>query len=327
MKTKILCLVFLFAVVVLAVPALADPLPSWNDTEARAGIIEFVERVTDPASEDYVTPADRIAVFDNDGTLWSEKPIYFQGLFAIDRLREMAAEDESILSSDALRAAAQGDLSAVAAAGEAGLMEILATTHSGLKVDAFIAAARDWMASARHPGTGMAYNDMVYQPMLELLRYLRDQGFSTWIVSGGGLHFIRAFAEQAYNIPPHQVIGTTGKASYVVTDGEPAIMKDPSIFFIDDNAGKPLAIEARIGKRPILAVGNSDGDFEMLEWTTSGEGPRLRILIHHTDGEREFAYDRDSPVGRLARGLDEGPERGWLIVDMARDWARIWAGR
>ena len=307
--------------------AVAEPLPSWNDTGARATIIEFVERVTDPASDDYVTPADRIAVFDNDGTLWSEKPIYFQGLFAIDRLREMASEDDNIPGSDVLRAAVQGDLAGVAAAGEGGLLEILATTHSGLTADTFIAAARDWMASARHPGTGMAYDDMVYQPMLELLHYLRDEGFSTWIVSGGGLHFIRAFAESAYGIPPHQVIGTTGKASYVVTDGQPVIMKDPSIFFIDDKAGKPLAIEARIGKRPILAAGNSDGDFQMLEWTTSGEGPRLGILIHHTDAEREFAYDRDSHVGRLARGLDEGPDRGWLIVDMTRDWERIWPGR
>jgi hypothetical protein len=315
------------ALAIVPLLAIANPLPSWNDSGARATIIEFVESVTDPASDAYVTPADRIAVFDNDGTLWSEKPIYFQGLFAIDRLREMAAEDEDILRSDVLRAAVQGDLAKVAAAGEAGLLEILAITHSGLTVDSFVAASRDWMAGARHPGTGMAYDDMVYQPMLELLRYLRDEGFSTWIVSGGGLHFIRAFAEQAYNIPPQQVIGTTGKASYVVTDGEPAIMKDPSIFFIDDKAGKPLAIDARIGKRPILAAGNSDGDFQMLEWTTSGEGPRLGILIHHTDGEREFAYDRDSHVGRLARGLDEGPDRGWLTVDMSKDWARIWPAR
>jgi len=308
-------------------PALADPLPSWNDTQARAAIINFVERVTDPSSSDYVTPADRIAVFDNDGTLWSEKPVYFQGLFAIDRLRQMAEEDESILSSDVLRAAVQGNMAEVAAAGEAGLLEILATTHSGLSVDAFSAAVREWMASARHPVTGMAYDHMVYQPMLELLRYLRDKGFSTWIVSGGGLHFIRAFSESAYNIPSHQVIGTTGTASYVVTDGEPAIMKDPGILFIDDKSGKPLAIEARIGKRPILAAGNSDGDFEMLEWTTSGPGPRLGILIHHTDGEREFAYDRDSPVGELSRGLDQGPERGWLIVDMAADWEQVWPSR
>ena len=307
--------------------ALADPLPSWNDTQARTAIIDFVGRVTDPSSSDYVTPVGRIAVFDNDGTLWSEKPVYFQGLFAIDRLRQMAAEDEAIVSSDVLRAAVQGDLAAVAAAGEAGLLEILATTHAGLSVDAFIAAVREWMAGARHPVTGMAHDQMVYQPMLELLRYLRDEGFSTWIVSGGGLHFIRAFSGSAYNIPPHQVIGTTGTASYVATDGEPVIMKDPGILFIDDKAGKPLAIEARIGKRPILAAGNSDGDFQMLEWTTAGPGPRLGILIHHTDGEREFAYDRDSPVGRLARGLDEGPDRGWLVVDMAKDWEQVWPGQ
>ena len=256
------------AIAFIALPVCADPLPSWNDTAAKASIIDFVARVTDPTSSDYVTPADRIATFDNDGTLWSEKPVYFQGFFAIDRLRAMAAEDEGLLTSDVLRAAAQGDMAAVAAAGEAGLLEILATTHAGLTVDAFIAEVHDWMATARHPETGMAYDDMVYQPMLELLRYLRDEGFSTWIVSGGGLHFIRAFAEEAYNIPPHQVIGTIGTAIYVVRDGLPAILKDPGILFIDDKAGKPLAIEARIGQRPILAVGNSDGDFEMLEWTT-----------------------------------------------------------
>jgi phosphoserine phosphatase len=315
------------ALALAALPVWADPLPSWNDTETRAAIIDFVARVTDPGSPDYVTPGDRIAAFDNDGTLWSEQPIYFQAFFAIDRLRAMAAEDASLLTSDVLRAAVAGDMAAVAAAGEAGLLEVLATTHSGLTVDAFIAEVHDWLATARHPVTGMAHDTMVYQPMLELLRYLRDEGFSTWIVSGGGLHFIRAFAEEAYNIPPQQVIGTTGTASYVVTDGMPAVLKDPGILFIDDKAGKPLAIEARIGKRPILAVGNSDGDFEMLEWTTSGAGPRLGVLIHHTDGEREFAYDRDSHVGRLSRGLDEGRGRGWSMVDMARDWQRVWPGR
>jgi len=314
------------AILIVGQPLAADPLPSWANTEAKTAIIDFVTRVTDPSSPDYVTPADRIATFDNDGTLWSEQPVYVQGLFAIDRLREMAAEDGSILTSDALRAAARGDIAAVAAVGEEELLEILATTHTGLTVDAFIAEVHDWMATARHPETGMAYDDMVYQPMLELLRYLRDEGFSTWIVSGGGMHFIRAFAEEAYNIPPHQVIGTTGTASYVIRDGLPEILKDPGILFIDDKADKPLAIEARIGKRPILAVGNSDGDFEMLEWTTSGAAPRLGILIHHTDGQREFAYDRDGHVGRLSRGLDEGPGRGWLIVDMAEDWQRVWAG-
>jgi len=314
------------AMLIAGQPLAADPLPSWANTETKTAIIDFVARVTDPDSPDYVTPADRIATFDNDGTLWSEQPVYFEGVFAVDRLREMAAEDESILTSDVLRAAVHGDMAAVAAAGEEGLLEILMTTHSGLPVGAFIDEVQDWMAIARHPATGMAYDQMVYQPMLELLRYLRDEGFSTWIASGGGLHFIRAFAEEAYNIPPHQVIGTIGTASYVVTNGAPEILKDPGILFIDDKAGKPLAIEARIGKRPILAVGNSDGDFEMLEWTTSGAGPRLGVLVHHTDGAREFAYDRDSHVGRLSRGLDEGSDRGWLIIDMAEDWRRIWAG-
>jgi len=307
-----------------ATAALADPLPSWHQTDAKAAVIAFVERVTDPDSSDYVPPSDRIATFDNDGTLWAEKPVYFQLLFAIDRLREMAKADPDILSSDVLRAAADGDFETVAAAGKDGLLEIVRTSHSGLSVDQFQAQTRAWLDQARHPETKMAYDAMVYQPMLELLRYLRDEGFRTYIVSGGGLHFIRAFSEDAYNIPPEQVVGTTGNASYEVRDGVPTVMKDPGIFFIDDKAGKPVAIDARIGRRPILAAGNSDGDFEMLEWTTAGKGPRLGLIVHHTDGEREFAYDRDSHVGRLDRGLDQAAKRGWVLIDMKQDWARIW---
>lgn len=314
------------ALCLAAAPVVADPLPSWRAGAAKTRITDFVGRVTDPASPDYVTPAARIAVFDNDGTLWAEKPVYFQFLFAMDRLREMAAADPSVLTTDVLRAAAEGDMETVAAAGEAGLLEIVSTTHSGLSVEAFIAEARDWLAEARHPQTGMAYDAMIYQPMLELLRYLRDEDFTTWIVSGGGLHFIRAVSEEVYNIPPEQVIGSTGNASYAVIDGVPTVTKDPGIFFLDDKAGKPLAIEARIGRRPIFVGGNSDGDFEMLEWATAGEGPRLGLIVHHTDAGREFAYDRDSHVGRLDRGLDEAGARGWLLVDMARDWARVWPG-
>jgi len=312
------------AAILAASPLAADPLPSWADTRARAAIVDFVERVTDPASPDYVTPAARIAVFDNDGTLWAEKPVYFQFIFAIDRLREMAAADPAILSSPVLRAAADGDLETVAASGEEGLLEIMSVSHSGMAVDEFIADARAWLDEATHPETGMGYDAMVYQPMLELLRYLRDEGFDTFIVSGGGLHFIRALAEEAYNIPPQQVIGTTGNARYEVVEGRPRITKDGDVFFLDDKAGKPLAIDARIGLRPIFAAGNSDGDFEMLEWTTAGEGPRFAMIVHHTDGAREFAYDRDSHVGRLARGLDEADARGWLVVDMAQDWERVW---
>ncbi|WP_138469316.1 HAD family phosphatase [Poseidonocella sp. HB161398] len=312
------------AALLAAGQAHADPLPSWNAGGAKSRIIDFVERVTDPGSEDYLPEAARIATFDNDGTLWAEQPVYFQFLFAIDRLKQMAAEDPSVAGSDVLKAAVAGDLETVAASGMDGLLEIIGTTHSGLPVEAFIAEARDWLATSTHPGTGMAYDAMVYQPMLELLAYLRDEGFRTYIASGGGLHFIRAFAEEAYNIPPEQVIGTTGKASYEIVEGLPTVMKDPGIFFIDDKEGKPLAIEARIGRRPVFAAGNSDGDFAMLDWTTSGEGPRFGLIVHHTDAQREYAYDRDSHIGQLARGLDEGPGKGWLIVDMAADWARIW---
>jgi hypothetical protein len=303
---------------------LADSLPSWNDTPAKAAIIAFVEGVTDPASDTYVTPADRVAVFDNDGTLWAEQPVYFQLFFALDRLAALAEADPSILTSDTLKAAAEGNLEAALAGGEEALLEIVMASHSGLSVDEFQAAVSDWLDTARHPVTGRAYDEMTYQPMLELLGYLRDEDFATYIVSGGGIHFMRAFAEEVYGIPPENVIGSAGKTSYEVIDGVPTIVKDPGIAFIDDKAGKPVGIDTHIGKRPILVAGNSDGDFEMLEWATAGEGPRLGMIVHHTDAAREWAYDRDSHVGRLARGLDEGPGRGWLIIDMAEDWETVW---
>ncbi len=311
-------------IALFAMPVFADPLPSWNQDAAKIRIVEFVDAVTDPNSGDFVPVADRIATFDNDGTLWAEKPVYFQFLFAIDRLKQMADADPSVLSSDVLRAAAEGDLETVMAAGTEGLLEIVSKTHSGVSTDTFIAEVREWLDTARHPSTGLRYRDMTYQPMLELLSYLRDEGFRTYIVSGGGLHFIRAFGLEAYNIPAEQVIGSTGKASYVLQDGKPTIIKDPGVFFLDDKSGKPIAIDTRIGKRPVIAVGNSDGDFEMLEWTTAGEGARLGLIVHHTDSEREFAYDRESHVGRLDRGLDESDERGWLVIDMARDWKSVW---
>ena len=300
---------------------LADPLPSWEDTGAKEAIIAFVEEVTDPASEQYVTPNDRIATFDNDGTLWAEQPVYFQLIYALDRLRERAEADPSILSTDTLKAAAAGDIAAIAEGGTEALLEIVAVSHAGMSVSDFQADVRDWLDTARHPVTGMRYDDMLYQPMLELLRYLRDEGFQTWIVSGGGIHFIRAFAAEAYNIPPEQVIGSTGPTEYV--DG--TVMKLPGIDFVDDKEGKPVGIDSRIGKRPIFVGGNSDGDFQMLEYATGGDGPSLGIIVHHTDDEREFAYDRQGHIGVLNRGLDEGPDRGWIIVDMAKDWRRIWA--
>lgn len=308
------------AFILVSTFASADPLPSWVATETKSAIVDFVERVTDPKSVDYVPSEDRIATFDNDGTLWAEQPVYFQLIYALDRLKEKAQGDPSILSSDTLKAAAAGDLETVAAGGVEALLEVLAVSHSGMPVEAFQDDVRDWLDTARHPKTDMRYDAMIYQPMLELLSYLRDQGFQTWIVSGGGVHFIRALSESAYNIPPEQVLGSAGPTEYA--DG--VVMKMPGIDFVDDKEGKPVGIDSRIGKRPIFAGGNSDGDFAMLEYTTAGEGPRFGLLLHHTDADREFAYDREGHIGVLDRGLDEGPERGWVIVDMATDWTRVW---
>lgn len=308
----------------LATSALADPLPSWSDGAAKERIVAFVDSVTDAAGDNYVAPEHRIAVFDNDGTLWAERPVYFQLLFAMDYLAQRAESDPDLLSSDALKAAAAGDMKALMAGGKEALIEVITVAHSGMSVDEFIAASGEWLRTAKHPETGKPYLDHVYQPMLELLRYLRDEGFETFIVSGGGVHMIRAFAKETYGIPPQNVIGSVGESEYQMVDGTPTIMKTPGIAFIDDKAGKPVGIDRHIGRRPVIAVGNSDGDFEMLEYATSGDGPRLAIIVHHTDAEREWAYDREGHVGKLVRGLDEGPDRGWLIVDMAQDWDRVW---
>jgi phosphoglycolate phosphatase-like HAD superfamily hydrolase len=311
------------ALILTAAQLAADPLPSWAEGEAKARIVAFVERVTDPASPDYVTPDARIAAFDNDGTLWAEQPFYFQFLYAMDRFREAAEADPSLLTSDATRAAAEGDLAGALAGGQEALLEIVAASHADRSVEDFQADVRDWLDAARHPDTGRPYDEMLYQPMLELLRYLRDEGFQTWIVSGGGIDFIRTFAGDAYNIPPQQVVGTRAPARYDEAARE--VVKEPGIEFLDDKAGKPVAIALQIGRRPIFVGGNSDGDFEMLDYATSGDGPSFGLIVHHTDGEREFAYDRGGPVGALERGLDEGPERGWVIVDMARDWEQVFA--
>ena len=304
----------------------ADPLPSWNETDARDRIIDFVETVTDPASDQYVTQADRIAVFDNDGTLWGEQPVYFQLIFAVEAFARMAEDDPSLADTDALRAAAALDYAALAEGGEPAIIEVLAATHAGMSVEAFQASVAEWIADARHPVTGLPYDQMTYQPMVELLRYLRDEGFKTYIVSGGGMHFMRVFAEAAYGIPPEQVIGTYTESSYAVVDGVPVITKEPAIGFVDDKEGKPINIDRIIGKRPIFAGGNSDGDYAMIEWTTAGEGPRFGLIVHHTDDVREVAYDCDSHIGRLCDGLENGPGLGWLIVDMAEDWARVYTG-
>lgn len=300
---------------------LADPLPSWSETDTKKAIINFVERVTDPTSPDYVTAEDRVAVFDNDGTLWSEQPVYFQLAYALYSLeKKAAASDPSILTSDTLRAAASGDVETVIASGSEGLLEVIAVSHSGMTVNNFQDDVVNWLENARHSTTGKRYTDMVYQPMQELLRYLRDEGFQTYIVSGGGVDFMRAFSKEAYNIPNQQVIGSTGPAEY--SNGE--IIKLAGDVFLNDKEGKPLGISSRIGKRPIFASGNSDGDFAMLEYTTAGPGPSFGMLLHHTDGEREFAYDREGHIGVLNKGLDESGERGWVIIDMASDWKQVW---
>lgn len=306
--------------------AFADPLPSWNDTGARDRIIAFVENVTDPASADYVTPSDRIAVFDNDGTLWGEQPVYFQLIYAVEEVQKMAADDPSILTTDALKAAAAGDYAALAEGGEAALIEVIDASHAGRSVEAFQAEVAEWLATARHPVTGLGYDQMTYQPMVELLSYLRDEEFKTYIVSGGGIHFMRVFAERAYGIPSEQVIGSYSNTTYEMMDGQPTIVKQPGLAFIDDKEGKAINIDRIIGKRPIFAGGNSDGDFAMIEWTTAGEGARLGLIVHHTDADREVAYDCDSHIGRLCDGLEKGPDMGWLIVDMAEDWSRVYTG-
>jgi hypothetical protein len=270
-----------------------------------------------------VSPAERIAVFDNDGTLWCEQPYYFQLAFALDRIKAMAADHPDWKEKEPYKSVLAGDIKGVMASGEKGLAEIVAATHAGMTTDEFDQIARDWFKTARHPKFNRPYNECIYQPMVELLAYLRENGFKTYIVSGGGVDFMRAIAFDAYGIPPEQTVGSTGKLKYEVRDGKPVIVKLPEIDHIDDKAGKPVGIQKFIGRRPILAFGNSDGDYQMLEWTTAGSGPRLGLIVHHTDGEREVAYDRNSHIGTLDKALDNAPKAGWMLVDMKRDWKQI----
>ena len=297
----------------------ANPLPSWNEGTARKAILDFVAKTTQQGS-DFVPPAERIAVFDNDGTLWSEQPMYFQLAFALDRIKALAPQHPEWKTTQPFKGVLEGDLKSVLASGEKGLMQILAVSHVGNTTEEFEGIVKDWMASARHPTTKRPYNEMVFQPMLEILTYLRANNYKTYIVSGGGVEFMRPWVERAYGIPPEQVVGSRAKVKYEVRDGVPVLLRLPEIDLIDDKAGKPVGIHQVIGRRPTIAFGNSDGDFEMLEWTTGAKGPRLGVIVHHTDAEREWAYDRDSHIGQLVRGLDEAPKRGWVIVDMKSDW-------
>ncbi|MEM8575897.1 MAG: HAD family hydrolase [Pseudomonadota bacterium] len=303
----------------------ADPLPSWNDGETRQAIESFVAKVTDKDSPDYVPPADRIAVFDNDGNLWAEKPVYFQLLFAIDRVKALAPEYPEWNDQEPFKSAIAGDMEGLAKSGEEGIAKIVAASHAGMSTTEFAAISKEWLDTAKHPQTGRKYTEMVYQPMLELLDYLRDNDFKTYIVSGGGIEMLRTFSEPVYGIPPSQVVGSSIKTEYAVVDGTPQLTRLPELNFINDKAGKPIGINQHIGKRPIFASGNSDGDFEMLEWTTAGDGPRFGLILHHTDAEREYAYDRDSHVGRLDKALDQASDRGWTVIDMKNDWKEVFA--
>ena len=313
----------LFLFLLFAPVVIGSPLPSWTDGKSKEAITSFVEKVTKTGSPDFVPPTERIAVFDNDGTLWAEQPLYFQLIYIIDRIKATAKDHPEWKTEEPFASLLKGDTKSALASGKEGLMKLLAATHTGITTEEFDASVRSWLKAARHPKSGRAYNEMVYQPMLELLEYLRANDFKTFIVSGGGIDFMRAFAEETYGIPPEQVIGSSLSAKYELRDGKPVLIKTADSFFVDDKAGKPVGIHQHIGRQPIFAGGNSDGDFEMLEYTTSGKGPRFALIVHHDDAEREWAYDRESHIGKLVRGLEEGPKRGWTIVSMRNDWKTI----
>ena len=309
----------------------SDPLPSWNDGNAKQPILDFVNDVTNEKSPNYVKPEDRIATFDNDGTLWSEQPYYFQFQFAFDRVKEMAPDHPEWNDNQLFKAALENDMETVMKSGMKGLMEIIMTTHAGMTTDEFAQIAKEWINTAKHPKTNKLYKEMVFQPMLELLDFLRANGFKTYIVSGGGIEFMRPWTEEVYGVPTEQVIGSSIKVKFEMRDlpdgkagGQPVLVKLPELDFFDDKEGKPVAINKFIGKRPIAAFGNSDGDLQMLQWTAAGDGKRFMLYVHHTDAEREWAYDRESHIGGLNKGLDEANEKGWTVVDMKNDWRKIY---
>jgi len=317
-----ICIVFVAFSVVFA-HAQTDPLPSWNDTAPKKAIIAFVEKVTKDGGADFVPVDQRIATFDNDGTLWIEQPMYVQLAFMIDRVKELAPKHPEWKTTQPFKGVLDGDMKAVAATGEKGLLQLMAATHAGMTVEQFHKIVTDWLATAQQPKYKSPYTQCVYQPMLELLAYLRANGFKTYIVSGGGVEFMRPWTEKVYGIPPEQVVGSSIKTKFELVDGKPDLMRLPEINFIDDKEGKPVGIIQYIGRRPIAAFGNSDGDQHMLEWTAAGDGPRFMLLVHHTDAEREYAYDRQSSFGKLDKALDEANAKGWTVVDMKADWRTI----
>lgn len=303
-----------------------DPLPSWNESARKKAFLDFVERVTAQGGRDFVPPEERIAVFDNDGTLWCEQPFYFQLLFAFDEIKRLAPKHPDWKTTPPFSAVLDGDIATFATTGEKALLEIIAATHSGMSVEEFAATVLNWTTSARHPRYRRRYTDLIYQPMKELLVYLRGNAFKTFIVSGGGIDFMRPWTQKVYGIPPEQVVGSSGVTKLQTdADGRLLLMKGAKVEFIDDGPGKPVGINRFIGRRPLFAFGNSDGDLAMLQWTAAGEGARFMGLVHHTDTEREWAYDRDSRIGKLDKALDEGTARGWTIVDMRSDWGKVFA--
>ncbi len=300
-----------------------DPLPSWNDTDPKKAIVAFVDRVTKPGSSDLVPESDRIATFDNDGTLWAEQPMYFQLLFALDRVKALAPQHPEWETEEPFAALLRGDAKGVLAGGESALLPIVTATHGGMTCEEFDEIVHDWIASARHPIAERLYTEIVYQPMLELVAYLRANSFKNFIVSGGGIDFMRTWTDRVYGIPPENVVGSSGKTKFEFFDGKAVLHKLPEINFVDDGAGKPVGIHQHIGRRPIAAFGNSDGDLQMLQYTMGGSGARFALIVHHTDAEREWAYDRQAPLGRLDKALDEAQARGWTVVDMKNDWKTI----
>ncbi|MEM8495431.1 MAG: HAD family hydrolase [Planctomycetota bacterium] len=323
-----LCRRLLILELVVVVPASAqtsEPLPSWNDGPTKQAIMDFVEAVTTEGSPSFVPEPERIATFDNDGCLWSEQPVYFQLIYAMDRVKQLASQHPEWATTQPFQAVLEGDQAALAAMDHQQLGQLIAATHAGMTTDEFDAAVADWLDTARHPRFDRPYDELTYQPMVELLAYLRGNGFKTFIVSGGGIDMIRVFAEAAYGIPPEQVVGSSLKTGFEMRDGVPTLVKLPELNFIDDKEGKPVGIHQHIGRRPIFAAGNSDGDLQMLQYTSAGKGPRFGLLVRHTDAEREWAYDRDSHIGKLDQALDQASEQGWTVVDMANDWATVYA--
>jgi haloacid dehalogenase-like hydrolase len=320
-----------FSGVLLPVAALAQtatpsgPLPSWNEGAAKQSIMNFVAAVTREGSSNFVPPADRIATFDNDGTLWVEHPMYTQLAFVLDRVKAMAPLHPEWTNTQPFKAALEGDMKTLAEAGDHGLLELVMATHAGMTVEEFQKIVMDWIATARHPRFKRPYTELAYQPMIELLAYLRANGFKTFIVSGGGIEFMRPWTERVYGVPPEQVVGSSIKTTFQMRDGRPELFRLSEVNFIDDNVGKPVGISEYIGRRPIAAFGNSDGDLQMLQWTTMSEGARFGLIVHHTDAEREYAYDRNTSFGRLDKALDAAALNKWVVVDMKNDWKRIFA--